>query len=105
MTDPRVGDRVRVSFEAVVLETDADEPSIRVQGDEGWSHRWVHTDAVEVLPHEYGSKRRGIAWGVWVRTYAGWALIDRTGKEGEPPEYSHLMSEAAFSAMTTAPCD
>lgn len=107
----KVGDLVRVSYEAVVRGIDSDEPAIDVTRPSHADSRWERTEHVTYIGPSIGERRRGTAWGTWIRTYAGWALIDvrrnygdRVALSSANEEY-HLMTDSAFAEMATEPVD
>lgn len=107
----KVGDRVRVSYEAVIRGIDDDEPAIDVTRTAHADSRWERTEHVTYIGPSIGERRRGSAWGTWIRTYAGWALIDTRrnyGPSSDPvrvEEKYNLMTDFAFAEMATEPVD
>lgn len=87
------GTRVRVSYETTVhprnggiLQTVDTIRVVSPNDPGGWLE--LATDAVEALPSTpendpIGTRRKGSSFGTWIKTHAGWALIDRHHNYGD----------------------
>lgn len=114
MTELKQGDRVRVSYETTI----ADNPWIG-EGEVGVVRQVAHGGTTRVRKEHVtliqsvadvdpiGTVRLGCYWGKWIKTYAGWALIDRERRSGGTEVFSgdsyNLMLDSDFSAMDTTP--
>lgn len=112
MSDFKVGDRVAATYEGVIREIDDWEPRLKIYDTASGQSRWSNSGKVEKLEpvgpaaDPVGTRRQGIGWGTWIKTYRGWALIDdrytnRGSGRFTARDHFHLMDDEAMSGQAT----